>query len=321
MQRLLDWLTASRVRVLLGAAVCVLLSYTLLIPMCVPGALPGAFVVWLALRADQPGADWQAALVATGTLAWLLLPLGAGPVATVLAGVSLIGPPLLVGRLLARGGSLALAFQLTVLATLLVLGAVHVLLADPAGVWQPLVERFAAELDRFAATMANGGSDWHPSTAELHAAAAAIVSWGAVAWLTLLNAMAAACLGLYLHGRQTGQPRLGPQFRALKAGRTIAVVALALVAVAIGAHSGFATDASWVLLGAFGLQGLSLLHAAREALGFGTAVLAATYVLMFVPLVSVAVQSGLVIFGYFDNWLPLRARLGALGARIKARQG
>jgi hypothetical protein len=322
MRRLLDWLTASHVRALLCAIVCVLLSYTLLIPMCLPGALPGSLIVLLALRSERPALDWQAALVAALTLAWLLLSLGAGPVPAALAAVALIVPPLLVGRLMARGGSLAVAFQLSVLAAFVMLGIVHVVLADPPGVWRPIVERIAGELDRFAAMMSTDGTNWHPSHDELRAAAAVLVSWGAVAWLLLINTMVAACLGLYARGVQTGTARLGPEFRALKAGRTLAGAGFAMALLAVGAHSDFATDVSRLFLGAFVLQGLGLLHAARELLGFGTGWLVATYALMFVPLVALVVQTALVVFGFLDNWLPLRARLGELAAKKnKGRQG
>jgi hypothetical protein len=319
MQRLVNWLTASPARALGGAVLCVLLGFTLVIPMSLPGALPGGFVVLLALKRGQP--DWQAGVMAALTLAWLLLPLGAGPVPTALAAVALILPPLLVGRLLARGGSLTLAFQLSVLAVLVILGVVHLVLADPPGVWRPYVERIAAELDRFVTMMSTDGTGWHPSREELREAASIAVSWGAVGGILLANTMAAACLGLYAHGRATGTARLGPEFRTLKAGRTLAVAALGVAILPFIVHSGFATDAWPVFLCAFLLQGLALLHAAREILGFATGWVVLTYVLLFVPVTTVVVEATLAALGFVDNWLPLRGQLGALVARHKGRAG
>lgn len=317
MRRLVQWLTASPVTALTGAFLCAILGYATFFAIWLPGAL----VVLLALRRSAPVPDWLAALVAGVTLAWLLLSVGAGPVPAALGAVALLVPPLLVGRLLARGGTLALAFQLSVLAALVMLGVVHLVLADPPGVWRPLVERLAGELDRFATMMSTAGSNWHPSREELRQAAEVIIGWGEVAWFLLLNTMTAACLGLYARGRETGEALLGPQFRALKAGRTLAVVALAMALVAIGLHSDFATDVSRLFLGAFVLQGLGLLHAAREMFGFGVGWLVTTYVLFFLPLAALLVQSALAAFGFLDNWLPLRARLSALAGRNKGASG
>jgi hypothetical protein len=317
MQRLLDWLTASRARVLAGAVLCAVLGQIVFAAIWLPGAL----VVLLSLRGSQPAADWEAALVAALTLGALLLSIDAGPLAAALAAAVLILPSLLIGRLLARGGSLSLAFQLSLLAALATLGIVHLALPDPASVWQPLVERATAQLERLVAAISSAGNDLHPSRDELRAAAAAVIGWGEAAWFVLISTMTAACLGLYAFGRQTGTARLGPEFRALKTGRTLAVVAVAMFVLAVAAHSAFATDVSVLLGGAFMLQGLALLHAAREMLGFGTGWLVATYVLVFVPIAALLVESALAAFGFLDNWLPLRARIGALAAKDKGRPG
>jgi hypothetical protein len=312
-----EWLTASRARAIFGAAVLAVLAVT---PLFLTW-LPGALLVLLALRGSTPLAEWQAALVSGFTLSWLLLSVGAGPVPAVLVATALIVPPLLVGRLMARGGSLSLAFQFSTLAAIVMLVVVHLVLADPPGVWRPFVERVAADLERMATMMASAGSGWHPRDADLREAASAFVNWGVVAWLLLINTMGAAAAGLYAFGRQTQSVRLGPAFRQLHAGRTLASLAILVTLLSITLRWDFATDTSRLFVGAVVLQGLALLHAARETLGLSNGWLVGTYALLFVPFAALFVEGALAVFGFLDNWLPLRARLAALAAKDKGRAG
>ena len=309
MHSLAEWLTASRVRAVVGAALLAFLA--LLVPFCT--WLPGAFVVLLALREGRPLADWIGALVAGGTLAWWVLQAGAGPVPALLVSVALVLPPLLIGRLLQRGGSLNLGFQLATLAALVFLVVVHAVLSDPPGVWRPILEKLAAELDRVGAVMQNVGSGRRPQDSDLIQAFAARM-WGVVTWLILLNTMVAVFVGTALSGVLARVERLGPAFRELKAGRTLAVAAIVTTLAAALFRWNLAADAAWVFLGAFVLQGLAVLHAARDALGISVFWLVATYLMLFWPFwpyTTVFVQGALAIFGFMDNWVPLRERFRA----------
>lgn len=317
MKGLADWLVASRFRAIVGAVVLSVVAATpLFLYWC-----PGALIVLLALRKSSPLSEVHAAGFAAITLSWLLLSVGAGPVPAVLLAVALIVPPLLIGRLLARGGSLGLAFQFTTLAALVMLALVHTMLSDPPGVWQPFVERLAADLDRVATMMSNSESGWHPRTEELRETASAIVNWGVVAWILLLSTMVAAIVGLYAHGRQTGTTRLGTEFRELRAGRTLAGIALVVTLLSLTLHWQFAADVSRLFLGAFVFQGLALVHSAREILGFSTGWLVGMYVMLFLPIAAFFVQGILAVLGFVDNLLPLRLRLRAIAARNKGRAG
>lgn len=313
MHSLAQWLTASRLRAVIGAGLLAFLA--LLVPFCT--WLPGSFVVLLALRSGQPLQATRAALVAGLTLGWWVLQAGAGPVPALLVAVALVGPPLLVGRLLQRGGSLNLGFQLATLAALVFLVVVHGVLSDPPGVWRPILEKLAAELDRVGAVMQNVGSGRRPQDSDLIQASAARM-WGVVTWLLLLNTMIAVFVGTSVAGLLERVSRLGPAFRSLQAGRTLGIAAL-VTAVAAGVFRwSLAADASWVFLGAFVLQGLAVLHAAREMLGFGTGWLAAVYVMLFWPFwpyTTVFVQGALAVVGFVDNWVPLRERLSRRGGR------
>jgi hypothetical protein len=316
MQSIAAWLTVSRGRALLGAAVAAFLA--LLVPFA--SWLPGALIVLLALRGSQPLPDWTAVLLAGAVLVWWLLTAGVGPVPALLVAIALVVPPFGLGRLLMRGGSLNFAFQVATLAALLLLVVVHLVLADPPGVWRPFLERLAAELDRVAAMMSNVGSGRRPQEASLIEASAARM-WGVVTWLLLLNTMVAGFIGLYWSGKLDGVARLGPAFRTLKAGRTLALLSIVVTALALVFRWNLPADAAWVFLGAFVLQGLSVLHAARDALGLSTAWLAATYVLLFLPLTTLFVQGALAVFGFVDNWLPLGVRFPRRTPTDKGRDG
>jgi hypothetical protein len=309
MQAFAEWLTASSARALAGAALLAFLA--LLLPF--GSWLPGALLVLLALRTG-PVPDWAAAVVAGLTLLWSLFSAGAGPVPAGLVTLALVVPPLLIGRVLGRGGSLNLTFQIATLASLGFLVVVHAVLADPPGVWRPFLEKLAAELDRMGAVISNVGSGQRPQDVDLITASASRM-WGVVTWLLLLNTMVAAFVGLWWSGLIAGKARLGPAFRELKAGRTLAVLALVVVVLTLTLQWDLPADATWVFLGAFVLQGLAILHAARETLGLSGVWLVGTYVLLFIPFTTLFVQGALAVFGFVDNWYPLRERFAARRSR------
>lgn len=305
MHTIAEWLTTSRARALVGAALLAFLA--LMLPF--GSWLPGALLVLLALRAG-PAPDWLAGIVAGLMLAWWLASAGAGPVPVLLVTLALVVPPLAIGRVLARGRSLNLTFQVATLGALAFLAVVHVVLADPPGVWRPFLEKVAAELDRMGVLVSNVGSGRRPMDADMIEASASRM-WGVVTWLLLLNTMIATFVGLYWSGVVAKTARLGPAFRELKAGRVLAVAAAVVVLLTLVFQWDWPADATWVFLGAFVLQGLAVLHAMRDSLGLSTGWLVVTYVLLFIPFTTLFVQGALAVFGFVDNWFPLRPRFGA----------
>jgi hypothetical protein len=157
------------------------------------------------------------------------------------------------------------------------------------------------------AVVSSVGSGRRPQEAELITASAERM-WGVVTWLLLLNTMVAAFVGLYWSGVVAKAARLGPAFRQLKAGRTLAVLAVVVVVLTLAFDWDLPADATWVFLGAFVLQGLAVLHAARDSLGLSGAWLVGTYVLLFIPFTTLFVQGALAVFGFVDNWFPIRER-------------
>jgi hypothetical protein len=302
MRRLAVWLTASRTGALSGAIVAALLGRLPFLSW-----LPGATIAFLALSPSSPIPDWSALVLADVVFAEWLWVHGAGLVGAVLVSLALLLPALLLARLLRRTQSLTLCFQMAALAALGFLVVVHLVLADPPGVWRPVIEAFAAELDRMGAVVSNVGSGRMPQDINV----IVYFLWGVVAWMLLLHAMVGVIFGLYLRGRLEGKALLGPAFRQLKAGRTLAVLAVVSTVMLVAVPWTQAADGTLLLAGVFVLQGLAVVHSARVAYAANTGWLVAMYGLLFLPPTTLLVMGGLSILGFLDNWLSFRAYLPA----------
>jgi len=132
-----------------------------------------------------------------------------------------------------------------------------------------------------------------------------------VAWMLLLHAMVGVIFGLYLRGRLEGKALVGPAFRDLKAGRTLAVLAVVSTVMLVAVPWTQAADGTLLLAGVFVLQGLAVVHSARVAYAANTGWLAAMYALLFLPPTTLLVMGGLSILGFLDNWVSFRAYLPA----------
>ena len=294
MRRLAVWLTASRTGAVSGAIIAALLGRLPFLSW-----LPGATIAFLALGPSSPIPDWSALVLAEVVFAEWLWVHGAGLVDALLVSLALLLPALLLARLLRRTQSLTLCFQMAALAALGFLIVVHLVLADPPGVWRPV--------DRMGAVGSNVGSGRLPQDINV----IVYFLWGVVAWMLLLHAMVGVILGLYLRGRLEGKALLGPAFRQLKAGRTLAVLAVVSTVLLVALPWTQAADGTLLLAGVFVLQGLAVVHSARVAYAAHTGWLVAMYVLLFLPPTTLLVMGGLSILGFLDNWVSFRAYLPA----------
>lgn len=306
-----EWATDSRLKTLL----CVFASVWLGIMLPFASWLPGALIVLLAL-VESPISSGYALVLAGTALTGLLAP-ATGLWPALLLAVAVLVPQFLIGRLLARRASLTVCFQFATVAALGMLVVVYVVLTDPPGVWRPLLEQSAKALDRFASMMSNVASGRRLDEQQIVETAAARL-WGAVGWLLLLNTMLSALAGHYWARGKGFAPVAGSSFGDLAAGRTLGVTFLVCAACAALFTSGFCVDALTVLGGVFVLQGLSIMHAALIAFGFGGTSLGLGYAVGFVaflllnivvPTLAFAVEGLLFVSGFADNWYPLRPRL------------
>ena len=170
-----EWVTDSGWK----AAACVFLSAWLALILPFALWLPGAMVVLVALVASPVSSGYALALAGAALLG-LLMP-ATGLWTAVLLATALLVPQYLIGRMLARGASMTVCFQFAALAALGMLVVVYGVIADPPGVWRPMLEQLAQSLDRFAATMSNASSGHRLDEQQIVDASAAHL-WGAVGW-------------------------------------------------------------------------------------------------------------------------------------------
>jgi uncharacterized protein YybS (DUF2232 family) len=180
-----------------------------------------------------------------------------------------------------------------------------VLVDDSKSFWQP----FLVGVEQMMQQMAGAGGDPELAAASHQLAEAyGRIAWGLAAWLVMLHALLGVFVGLFWFGRSRGTHELGPRFRALKAGRVLAVFMVVAWLLARFGVAHEADDVVSLLLGVFLLQGLALAHATRLHFGLGSWSLVLFYVLLFLPPFAALVMPAIVVSGWLDNWLDLRGR-------------
>jgi len=297
------WLLRSPGRAALAAALAGLLVWPTGIMFT--AWAPGAVLACLVFAGKQSPKWVPASLIAAGIpLAWGLgqgvgTVIGAGLAAAVLL------PTVGLAAWLRRTNSLSYTLQMAaVVAVAGTIGA-NVLVDDSKSFWQP----FLVGVEQMMQQMAGAGGDPEIAAASHQLAEAyGRIAWGLVAWLVMLQALLGVFVGLFWFGRSRGTHELGPRFRALKAGRVLAlfIVLAWLLATLRVAHE--ADDVVSVLLGVFLLQGLALSHAARLHFGLGSWSLVLFYVMLFLPPFAALVMPVIVVAGWLDNWLDFRGR-------------
>ena len=301
MKKFAEWLTARPSQAfLVGAGVSVLTLVALPLTAWLP-----AGVMMLALLAAGRVTAGAAGLGAALPIAWGFSPvfgLGGG---LVLAGTVLV-PAYLAGNLLERSRSLSFVFQAVTLAACALVLLVHMLLGDPTGVLMPWVDYVRPALEETARTLSEMGVERTP---EEIGAATARVAWATAAWMVLLHTMLAMFLGLWVFGSVREPGLFGSQFRAMKLGRFVAWLAVAMLGVSLlsqwltGTAWQPAEDVLFVLACAFLLQALAVVHALRDAQVIGPALVVLTYVAV------VLLPMAVVGLGFADSWVRLRERL------------
>jgi len=299
---LLGWLTARPVHGLLAA---LLLSVGALFALPVLAWLPGAVVV-LALLATGTQAALLAMVGAAVPIAWGFSPATGFAGGLAIAAVVLV-PVYAAGSLLVKTRSLSVAFQAVALGASALVLLVRLLLGDPTGALQPLLDLLQPVLEETARALEDLGVERTP---EEIGEATARVAWATGAWMLLLHTMSSLFAGLWAFGSLREPGLFGRQFRELRLGTLVAWIAVgALLASLVtqwasGRAWAPADDVLFVLAGAFLLQALAVVHGLRAARAVGPATVVVAYAaLLLVPM-------ALVGFGLADSWVRFRERFG-----------
>ena len=251
--------------------------------------LPGAVPALLALaRGPREGAMVAAAAAALLAIAiWFIgrsVPVG------LIYASWVLGPPLALAWALRRSGSLSLCLQLAVLGGIVMLAVLHAALGDPTRFWSPVVRQLAQEMQQRGLSI---------DDAFVEALARSL--WGWVTVLTLLLGMCGVFLARWWQ-RLTVEPgSFGAEFRQIRLGRALGIVAAGAMLVSLLTEHPFADDLARFLLSALALVGVAAAHRIRHERGANTGWLWVVYLLLvFVSPVALPVLAGI---GFVDNWL------------------
>ena len=259
--------------------------------------LPGAVPALLALaRGPREGA-----LVAAGAsvlLALAIWSIGRSVPVGVIYASWILGPPLALAWILRRSGSLALCLQLAVLGGMLMLLVLYAALGDPSQFWSPVVRQLAREMQNRGLSL---GLD---DDALVEALARSL--WGWVTVLTLLLGMCAVFLARWWQSLTVAPGSFGAEFRQIRLGRVLGVVAAIAVALSFVIEHPLADDLARLLVSALALVGVAAAHRIRLERGANVAWLWVLYLLLV--LASPLALPALAGVGFMDNWLRSGAR-------------
>jgi len=203
-----------------------------------------------------------------------------------------------MGVLVRWAGSLALAFQATLLLSVIGVVLAGWLWPDPGVLIGPALEQF---LD----LLRDGGATDQQLALVRNLEA---LFFGLLAAAVFAELIVALLLGLWWAALVSPEWKFGLQFRALKLGRVLGIPATVLMALSLVLNAALVQNLLPLALFGFWFQGLAVMHAWGVAKHWHPAFMAVVYGLLVTPL------TGLVIFalasvGLVDNWIDLRAPL------------
>jgi hypothetical protein len=299
-QPLAAWLVARPQNAILG------LAATLMLPVL--QIISGIIVVLLVLKHGT-----RLVIIECG-VALAILALSAAVVGIPLLQVAYMAlvtwvPAALLALLLRRSGSLTLTLQALGLVIAGVAVVIFGVIDDITEFARPVTEYWlellrSSGLQEQAAALA-------AQPVELAQSLMVSLLWGF--WVLCVLVILAGYR--YRRGVDDECPNYGA-FRDLDFGRVLATV---FAVLSIG---GFATGIVWlqnvaiVMLALFWLQGLAILHWAKDAGMLPLFLLIMAYMVLFMPVLSQVVIVGLAVLGYSDAWFGLR---GLLATKLKNR--
>lgn len=288
-----SWITANP-----GAAVFLtgLLGLLPLFGLGFAFFLPGAVPALVAL-VRGPRAGLLVAAGASVLLALAMWLIGRPAPVGLIYSLWVLGPPLALGAMLGRSGSLTLCLQVAVLAGAVMIMALHATLGDPQQFWAPFVRELAQEMQRRGLPM-NLEEDGLVETL-------ARTLWGWVATLTVLLAMCALFLARWWQGRAEQEGRFGAEFRQVRLGLVLGVVAAVSILASLLTDQPLVDDLARLFLGALTIVGLAAAHRFKAEGRLNGAWLWAIYAMLVLAApVMVAALAG---WGFVDNWLRSRS--------------
>jgi hypothetical protein len=262
-----------------------------------PGAVPA-----LVTLARSPREGVMVAAGASLLLALVMWTIGRPIPVGLIYSLWVLGPPLALGVLMRRSGSLTLCLQVAVLAGAVMVVLLHATLGDPERFWAPFVRDLAQEMQRRGLPMDLEADGLVETLAR--------TLWGWVTVLTVLLAMCALFLARWWQTRPEQGGRFGAEFQQLRLGLVLGAAAAAAIVASLLSQRALVDDLARLFLGALMVVGLAAAHRYKAEGRMNAAWLWAIYALLvFAAPLTVAALAG---WGFVDNWLrSQRATQGA----------
>ncbi|MBT8135899.1 MAG: hypothetical protein KJO54_02670 [Gammaproteobacteria bacterium] len=285
MKGFVEWLVARRYRMVLAATALALLP---------PLGIVAQGVVVLAVLMRGLG---EGILIAVLASVLMLIPAAATGAALeplLLVAAANWLPALLLAAVLERSRSLSLTTQ-TGLVAICALVILFYAIGSPAESWYGILQQYVAAMGQRIGNVPD----------EVLVASSRIMT-GIVGALTLLSSVAAVYIARWWQSLMTRPGAFGEEFRALRMGWVLGVVAGVVFIAAAVTRFALLENLTLVLVSGFMLHGLAVMHSISIA-GLGSFWLAAVYILLIVamPFAELALAG----LGFVDNWFNLRARL------------
>lgn len=208
-------------------------------------------------------------------------------------------PAWLIAMILRQTVSLAFSLQVLAAFSLLAVVLVYMLFPNFGELWREPLDQMIAELvrqsDEFSLEELKQTQDW-------------LIEFlpGLFASSIMFGTMLSLFLGRWWQAVYYNPGGFAEEFQSLNLGKISALVAIAIMLIAMLANSVFAIALVTVVFVLYGMQALSILHAAIKIRQLNTAWLWAIYlVMLFVPQLLLL----LILASLADPWLDIRQRI------------
>ena len=264
-----------------------------------PAAWISAAAVVLVTLVNGPGSGLiTTAMSLVGAAIFAFLIFSAPEVAVIFVLIAWL-PAWLIATVLRQTVSLAYSLQILTLMSLLAVVMLYLLYPNIGELWrEPLdimVKQLAEQSTDFTLAELKQTEDW-------------IIEFlpGLFASSIMFGTMVSLFLGRWWQAVLYNPGGFGKEFRSLNLGKVSALCAMALMLIAAIVDSVFAVAMVTVVFVLYGMQSLSLLHAAIEIRKVNAAWLFLIYLIMFfVPHVLLL----LMLASFADPWLDIRQRI------------
>jgi hypothetical protein len=262
--------------------------------------LPGAVVAFVLLqRGPRIGAivALGAAVLIAGL--GLMSPEARLPQVLVFPG-TVLGPSLVLAAVLARSQSLSLCLQVGALLAIAAILVLHASFGDPAIFSQPLVDAFGKSFEKYMADHdVQHTADFDALLNTVRVLGSRL--WG---WTAAQGYLLGLCAVFLARKWQAGQEQpgaFGAEFRSLRLGLALGVVAAIFIALSIWLDNTIVDEIAIVFLAALLLIGLAAAHRFRTKARLHVIWLWVMYIglLLVLPLMVAL----LATWGFVDNWL------------------